>query len=328
MKLRWERYESVLATGIEQYLTTKRAVGCKFMNEDRMLRLFDRFLVQQGVTTLEAITPEVIETFMALRHRTTARSYNQLLRGIHRLFDWLVTHELLARCPVTIKPRRQTAFRTPCLFDVAQARALLEAAGRLPDGPHTPLRGPTYRTILALLYGLGLRIGEASRLLIGDIDWERRTLLVRDSKFGKTRLVPFGPRLHATLRAYVDRRAAQWGEASVGEPLFTFNGRTAVSTNAIRNAFSDELLPQLKLQVPDGTRRPHVHDLRHSFAVGVLLRWYRSGVDVSARLERLSTFLGHVHPEATAIYLTITAELLREANRRFEKFAPAVETVP
>ena len=77
----------------------------------------------------------------------------------------------------------------------------------------------------------------------------------------------------------------------------------------------------LNLTIPAGTSRPTVHGLRHSFAVGTLLRWYRAGENPAARLQHLSTFLGHVNTNATAVYLTITAELLREANDRFEAFA-------
>jgi integrase len=69
-----------------------------------------------------------------------------------------------------------------------------------------------------------------------------------------------------------------------------------------------------------------LHDLRHSFAVGTLLRWYRGGTDPGAGLLKLATFLGHVDPNSTAVYLTITTALLQEANRRFEAFAnPAVK---
>ena len=80
-------------------------------------------------------------------------------------------------------------------------------------------------------------------------------------------------------------------------------------------------MPRLGLTIPVGTRHPCVHSLRHSFAVGTLLRWYRTGQDPAARLHHLSTFLGHVSPDTTAVYLTITSELLAEANRRFEALA-------
>jgi integrase len=84
------------------------------------------------------------------------------------------------------------------------------------------------------------------------------------------------------------------------------------------------LLPQLELRVEAGTAPPRLHDLRHSFAVGTLLRWYRCGIDPQSGLLRLATFLGHVDPVSTAVYLTISDPLLEEANRRFETFARTV----
>ena len=270
----------------------------------------------------------MVEAFIANRRRSTARSYNNLLGIIRRLFEWLMIHELIAESPVRLRPRRDRTDRVPFIFDLALARQLLAAAGRLPDKPRGPARGPTYRMALALLYGLGLRIGEVSRLLVGDIDWERRVLLIRDSKFGKSRLIPFGPRLAAALREYLPVRGRHWGSGSGQEPLFTFDGRHPVSPNSIRNTFHEKLIPQLRLNVPPGVAPPRIHDLRHSFAVGVLLRWYRTGVDASARLHYLSTFLGHVNPAATAVYLTISADLLQEANRRFQRFAPPRAVAP
>ena len=78
-------------------------------------------------------------------------------------------------------------------------------------------------------------------------------------------------------------------------------------------------LPELGISRIDGQRGPRLHDLRHTFAVHRLLRWYRQGVDVQSRLPALATFMGHVRPESTQVYLTITAELLQEANARFHR---------
>ena len=89
-----------------------------------------------------------------------------------------------------------------------------------------------------------------------------------------------------------------------------------------------QLVVTLDLPVPDGVSPPTLHCLRHSFAVGCLLRWYREGLDPSARLHQLSTFMGHVAPSSTAVYLTITPALLGEANRRFETFAEPAWTQP
>jgi integrase len=228
----------------------------------------------------------------------------------------MVAQGRLDRSPLRALGRRETAARLPYLFDAAQARRLLELAGSLPDNPRAPLRGATYRTIFALLYGLGLRVGEVSRLLLRDVDLERNLLVVRGGKFGKDRLVPFGPRMAGLLRDYLALRSGKQ-ELGRAAPVFSFTQRGPVHPGTISQTFH-QLLPRLSLTLPRGVAPPRVHDLRHAFAVGTLLRWYRTGVDPATRLFHLSTFLGHVCPSSTAVYLTITTQLLEQANRRFE----------
>lgn len=323
MNAAWKGFRSPLARHIDQYLATKRALGCKFATEDRMLRLLDRFLLAQGIQRLEAVTGECLERFIASRGRANARSFNHLLGVVRRLFDWIVSQQQIAVSPLQMRPRRETARSLPFLFDVDAIRQLLAAAARLEDNSRAPMRGATYETIFAMLAGLGLRIGEVARLQCGDVDLERDVLQVRDTKFGKSRLVPFGPKLARRLRCYVEARQQRGMPCTGSAPLFSWNGRHPISTNTIRNVFRDELIPQLALAVPAGVFGPHVHGLRHTFAVNTLLRWYREGIAPATRLNHLSTFLGHVNPASTAVYLTITSELFQEANRRFEAFAPS-----
>ena len=319
----WQRFESVLADPITRYLAAKRSMGCRFNTEDRALRLLDRYLADQGVQNIADATSECLEAFLASRPRTTGTSYNNLLGVVRRLFEWMVDQQELAASPLTARTRPQSARRLPYLYDPATIRRILDYAAELPDWPRCRQRGPTYATIFALLAGLGLRIGEVSRLQCGDVDLQRDVLLVRNSKFGKSRLVPFGPRLAARLRAYAELRGRRRGLPIPEAPFFTWNGRSTVATNSIRNAFRDHVMPRLALTVPSGTRHPCVHGLRHTFAVRTLLRWYREGLDPQARLNHLSTFLGHVGLHSTAVYLTITSELLDVANHRFEAFAHA-----
>jgi site-specific recombinase XerD len=327
MKAAWTGFHSPLASHIVHFLATKRALGCRFVAEDRNLRLLDRFLVDHRVATVDVITPDLIEAFLASRPRPAAKGYNHLLGVVRRLFDWLVTQQVIRESPVRARARPETARRLPFLFDPPRARRLLHVAADLPDNNRSRYRGATYHAIFALLYGLGLRVGEVSRLQLGDIDLDRDVLLIRNSKFGKTRWVPFGPRLGAVLRGYLAGRPHERGHAN-DAPLFTWNGRWPVHTNSIRNTFREDIIPHLGLVIPPGTTRPRVHDLRHSFAVGTLLRRYRQGLDPGARLHHLSTFLGHVNPDTTAVYLTMTSDLLTEANRRFEAFAaPTTEEV-
>jgi site-specific recombinase XerD len=317
VKARWTGFRSPLADGIQRFLETKRALGRKYFNEERALRLLDRFLVEQGMTRIDQVTAEVLDQFLAARPRTRPGSFNELLGLVGRLLDWLVVQGVLAASPLQARRRRVTAHRLPYLFDPPQARHLLEAAGDLPDRSTAPGRGPTYRTLFALLYGLGLRVGEACHLQCGDVDLERGLLLVRGGKFGKTRLVPFGPRMSGLLREHLKRRFPH-SQPDPGAPLFTFDGHTYVSPGTVSQTFL-HLTRRLGLAPPLGGSSPRLHDLRHSFAVGTLLRWYRQGIDPAARLQHLSTFLGHVSPVSTAVYLTITDELLREASQRFKK---------
>jgi integrase len=212
-----------------------------------------------------------------------------------------------------------TSSRIPFLFEPVQARRLLDAAGALPDNNRAPRRGATYRTMFALCYGLGLRAGEACGLLLRDVDTARELLVVRGGKFGKSRLVPHGPQIAALLARALERRRED-GALSGEEPLFTFDGLRTVHPGTASQTFR-RLVLTLDLPFPDGVSPPTLHSLRHSFAVGCLLRWYRDGLDPAARLHQLSTFMGHVDPSSTAIYLTITPALLDEANRRFERYA-------
>jgi integrase len=170
-----------------------------------------------------------------------------------------------------------------------------------------------------LCYGLGLRAGEACGLTLGDADAGRSLLIVRGGKFGKHRLVPHGPRVAALVSNHVARRVGATA-IDAQAPLFTFDGQRPVHPGTASQTFH-HLVAALELPVPAGVSPPTLHSLRHSFAVGCLLRWYREGVDPSARLGQLSTFMGHVEPRSTSVYLTMTPALLAEASLRFEAFA-------
>lgn len=313
--------KSPLARGISRFLETRRALGRKYLSEERELRLLDRFLVHAGITSIDDITPAVIEVFLASRPRKRARSFNHLLGNVRRLFEWLAVQGEPRLPPVRVARRRETAQRVPFIFDTAQARRLLDAALALPDRSTAPRRGPTYRALFALLYALGLRVGEACSLVCNDVDLQRRVLVVRGGKFGKSRLVPFGPRVAGVLQSQISRCAGSaLGSKS---PLFSFDGRRAIHPGTASQTFL-RIVRDIGFAAPDGVARPRLHDLRHSFAVGTLLRWYREGINPAARLHQLSTFLGHVDPVSTSVYLTMTDSLLREAGRRFEGFSQAV----
>jgi len=311
-----------LATAIADFLAHKRALGRRYHTEEATLRLLLAFAGQHEVENLRQLTASLLDAFIGSRPRTRARSFNRLVGILGCFLDWAVTQQRLEASPLRRTRRAETDRRLPFLFDATQARQLLQAAAALPDNPRATGRGPAYHAVFALCYGLGLRAGEACGLRLGDVDAKRQVLVVRGGKFGKSRLVPHGPRIGELLTRQVERRSG-----CDDDPLFSFDGRRSMHPCTASQTFH-RLVTELAFPVPDGVSPPHLHCLRHSFAVGCLLRWYRDGGDPQARLYRLSTFMGHVDPASTAVYLTITPQLLAEANRRFEAFAEPAWSEP
>ena len=307
---------------VSRFVDHKRAVGRKYESEEAALRMLVRFAEERDAGQLEQVTPALLDDFLASRSRPRPRGFNHLLGVVRRLLDWAVARELLEASPLRTRPRRETATRIPFLFDTAQARQLLDAAAALPDCTQAPLRGATYRTIFALCYGLGLRVGEASALRVGDVDRSRSLLVVTRGKLGKSRLVPHGPRIGELVAQQLQRRS-DGVPLRDDAPLFTFDGYRSVHPRSVSVTFH-RLVLALGFTAPAGVSPPVLHSLRHSFAVGCLLLFYRQGLDPAAQLQRLSTFMGHVDPVSTAVYLTITAQLMDEANRRYEAFAEPV----
>jgi integrase len=180
-----------------------------------------------------------------------------------------------------------------------------------------PLRAATYRTLIGLLAATGLRIGEALRLDRGDIDWSHGLLLVRDSKFGKSREIPLHETTLRALDNYLHQRD-RLHPALRGPAVF-------ISTTGNRLLYSDaqctfhHLVLSAALMPRSASCRPRLHDLRHTFAVRTLQDAYRCGGDVQLRLTLLSTYLGHVDPAATYWYLSAAPELLAFAAQRLER---------
>jgi site-specific recombinase XerD len=194
-------------------------------------------------------------------------------------------------------------------------RRLLQAA-KSDNRYRTIIRPDSLHTALLLLYGTGLRVRELVDLNRADVSFADSIMKVRQSKFGKTRLVPFGPQLHRVLQDYSKRRAACSGEC----PFFTTRNGGRIKVDSLQHNYRI-ICEHAGVRRTDGARyQPRIHDLRHTFAVHRLTAWYRQGADVQKLLPFLSVYLGHVHIRATQVYLSMTPELLEEAGNRFEQY--------
>lgn len=298
---------SALGQSVEDYLSIRRTLGYKLVDEGRLLMDFAAFVDQHGAV---AVTTELAVAWAIGPHDASpgwwARRLS-MVRGFARHHQTIDPGSEIP--PVGLLPRRNHR-PTPYLYSDDDVTALLTAARTLSP----QLRAATYETLIGLLASTGMRIGEAMRLDDTDIDWAGSVVTVNNSKFGRSRLVPVHPTTLAALRSYTDLRERLCPHPSA--PSVFVSTRAARLAHSTINDNFHQLLDQADLGRAASGRRPRVHDLRHSFAVKTLLDWYRDGADVKGRLPALSAYLGHVHPSDTYWYLTAAPELLALAADR------------
>jgi site-specific recombinase XerD len=178
-----------------------------------------------------------------------------------------------------------------------------------------------YRTLLLLLYGTGMRIGEALRLTLQDVDLAERIITVRRTKFFKTRLVPIGPKLADELVAHIERRGLLPMPLGKASSLFASRGIRGWSYPRVIAKFQHVRRAAGINRPVSEPHPPRLHDLRHTAAVHRVVAWYRTGQDVQRLLPQLATYLGHLDIRSTQRYLRMTPELLQAASQRFAQYA-------
>jgi integrase len=307
-------FSSRLASSIDAYLRLKDALGRRYSAERTIFRALDAFL-----TTVQGdLTSDTFAAWNATLGRLTPGVRRNWLRVVRNLCLHRRRTAPDAFIPdPTGFPKPHAAIR-PYIFTTAEIAGLLHAADRIDATPRSPLRRETVRLALALLYTSGLRRGEVVRLTVGDYDPRDQTLLIRASKFHKSRLLPVSDDARHELETYLLVRR-QRGFPLAPDSALIWNrsrrGGRPYTGEALRWEI-DALFSVVGIRTSTGAR-PRVHDLRHTFAVHALLRWYHRGVDPQARLPFLSTYMGHVSPVSTAYYLPFVAALAEAASLRF-----------
>jgi integrase len=176
-----------------------------------------------------------------------------------------------------------------------------------------------FRLAVVLLYTTGLRRGELLRLTPHDYAPAERLLRIRETKFHKSRWVPLSPPTADELERYLRARRRRLGALPATSPLLghgvpVWRGYTGVGLGTgFRRLFTTA-----RIRTPEGAW-PRIHDLRHTFAVHALRRWYRAGADVQAKLPLLATYMGHVSIVSTAYYLAFVEPLRARASARFAR---------
>jgi len=302
-----------LTQDIAAFLAFKRALGHPYVRGEIMLNSFQRFIRESA----EPLAPFRLESMVSAwlsriegRKPVTVTLELGVLRQLCRYRRRSDPHGFVPGREWA--PRPTESHFLPYVLSRAQVRELIDAAGKH-HGQN--LGGPMLRTLLLILYCTGLRLGEAVRLQLHDVDLEQCLFVVWESK-GKTRLVPFRDDLAQVLKDYLIVRASFAPRDDEGPLLVRKSGDAlppGVASEAIRR-----LLRKQGLKPARGRVGPRPYDLRHAFAVHRLTDWYRQGLDVHARLPWLSAYMGHDNVLGTEVYLHATAELMLVASQRFE----------
>ena len=309
-------FASPLARQLAAFLAFKRARGLRYVRAEFMLRSFDRFLLSQVRPRRPWRLDAAILTWLARRPGRKAASVSMELSVMREFWRYLHRYD----------PRRFAREpRWPCLSSEPRfvAHVLSPTDIRLRLALVRKLEGPRfrrhlYRALILVLYCTGLRLGEALRLRIRDLDLRGRVLFIAESK-GRSRWVPFHSSLAVELTRYLRARRVFVGvDASPDDRVFVGANRCRLPNSTTGGTLS-KLYRSAGLKPARGRVGPRSYDLRHTFAVHRLTRWYRQGIDLHGRLAWLSTYLGHVDLLGTETYLTATPELMALAGDRFRR---------
>lgn len=310
-------FSSPLAPALVRFLELKRAAGYRYREEARVLHALDRFLAQTLAPNDPLITRDIVRTFVTRRGDESESTRAHRLSLIRQVCLFLAMEEPRTAIPgpgwLHIKRRGFL----PRVLSLEEGRQFLDACETLPPSHCSPLRDTVLGTALVLLYLTGLRAGELLRLTDADVDLAAAVLRIRDTKFGKCRLVPIADDVADRLRRCRQEVAGRFGARGPDAPFFPAPSGHRYSISALRSAFHDVLA---RANVPRhlGGRSLRLHDLRHSFAVLRLVLWVRQHADLGARLPTLATYLGHVGLGSSQRYLQTTEDLLRELLVRHE----------
>jgi integrase/recombinase XerD len=295
-----------LAQAVEQYIEHKLSLGMKFNSSATILRSFARVA---GDVAPDDFNGEQVRTFLFARNcapQTASRKWSAL-RGF---YSFAVARKIAISSPLPATMPRVSQRLVPHIYTEAELQRLLQATAHL---PLSKLQPHTRQALMLILYGAGLRISEALRLVMSDVDLVNRLLNIRLSKFYKERLVPVGSDLTFVPRNYTSTRRYLGHSQDNSAPFFVTDTGQPISIQLAEQGFR-RLCKLAQVERQDGGRyQPRLHDLRHSFAVHRLIAWYKAGAEVNRMLPKLSTYLGHRQLSYTICYLTMTPELLQQA---------------
>jgi len=317
-------FRSPLADLLSAYLAVRRALGRRYSGEEVILRGWDYFL-HLHCANVQNIGSDTFHCWAETMPHLTPTVRRNRLRIVRNFLIYCArTHPEIHVPDVATFPKPQPA-RPPCLVSEADMSRVLATVGQLLPSNQNPVRGPTVRMALILLYCCGLRRGELLRLKLQHFDPQQNVLRVEATKFYKSRLIPLPDSVAQELCHYLQLRRRHIPDQPDGALIWGGNSMAPEKSYSAPGLISNWQQLCLTAGVVDERGRPpRLHDLRHSFAVAALQRWYEGNENVQARLPHLSTYMGHACACSTHYYLHLTPGLREAASLRFHQYASAI----
>lgn len=303
----------------ENYLKYRISLGGKFQTHGKYLRAFSRH-IGEG-THLDCITTEMCKSFL-YKDQLCGITNTWFCRytALNGMFKWAVMRNHIKINPLPIEKPLKPDYCKPYIYSTAELKSLFAACMTYQQG-YSKNAPESTRALLMMTYMLGLRIRETINLHLSDIDLKNNTILIRESKFFKSRILPFNDQVKKTITDYLSWRNTLSVDKKPEALLFLTRTNKPMNLHSINHYFL-QILEEAEITRRDNyPRHPRIHDLRHTFAVHRLIAWYKNGDDVQVMLPYLSTYLGHQNLSHTIVYLSMTDDLLFEASRKFDKYA-------
>ena len=310
--------EMTLPGLVAELIASRHAGGYRFKVQERVLRQFVEHCRREGYPD-GSITKEAVEGFLYGAHlRSSTVRRNEL--ALRQLVEHAQTVGWDAYTPAA-RTRVRAGHQPPYVLTDEEVCRLFAAIDSQAMSCYSN-KAIVDPVLFRVLYGAGLRVSEALKLTLSDVDTSVGTLRIRDSKNGQGRTIPITGRLTATLNAYI--AAAHPAREQDDKLFYSRAADRPINQATVYIRFRGYLADA---GIPHFAGGPHPHSLRHGFAVANLRRWAARGADLAVMLPYLAYYMGHADLRGTQYYLRLTAdaypEVIEKAQIRFGYVIPA-----
>ena len=303
-------WKSPLADKMQEYIRIKKIAGYRFEVERRWLERYDEYCSANGLDAEKSLLKEVVEEFIyGVDYEKSTTRYNKekVLSGFAKhLCDSGVAAYVCVRKSC---PKRNT--KPPYIYTEKELGDFFRAVDHYPSHPLTN-RHLVDPLLFRMMYGCGLRLGEALLLKLGDVDIKQGTLFIRQAKNNKDRLIPMAESLTRRCGDFARKMHSFHTGAVV---FFTSPQGGACDKSTIYRRFREYLWAA---GIAHSGHGPRIHDFRHAYCVHCMKRWVLAGKDLMTLLPYLSAYMGHSDFRGTEYYLRLTADLYPEIIGRTE----------